>query len=101
MHIQELTLYTKKLAKTRNFYSEILHLPLVKKRTESFTVKAGESLLTFKTDHQTEIQYPFAFEIPNYLLNQAVWFQNQKGNLHMDADPIKISANQKEGISRE
>ncbi|PHQ29845.1 VOC family protein [Leeuwenhoekiella nanhaiensis] len=63
MKIRELEIYTARPAEQRQFYEETLGLRVFEKDAKSFSVKLGESILTFK-ERQTAIPYHFAITIP-------------------------------------
>jgi len=61
--IRELIIYTTRLAEQLQFYEETLGLRVFEKDTKSFSVKLGESILTFK-ERQNATPYHFAITIP-------------------------------------
>ncbi|HLS20788.1 MAG TPA: hypothetical protein VK056_03870 [Bacillota bacterium] len=74
---KSVTLYTNQLKKLQRFYMNIMELPLVKRSEKSFTVKVGESKLTFQ---ETDVAafYHFAFNIPgNQFSLIKSWIQNK------------------------
>lgn len=89
MNILSINLQTKELNKSKQFYTEVLDLTLIESLEESFTVQAGETILTFEqTENNVEV-YHFAFNIPsNQLENALAWakthlnlIENYEGNL--------------------
>lgn len=81
MKIQSLKLLTNNLEKQRIFYTEIIELPLLNDSTDSFTIIAGTSHLTF--DRQTNVDenpfYHFAFDIPGNKVDESIAWLNSKG----------------------
>src|SRR5690625_1571942 len=74
---KSVTLYTNQLKTLQRFYMNIMELPLSERSEESFTVRVGESLLTF---HQTDVPafYHFAFNIPgNQFSLIKSWIKNK------------------------
>src|SRR5690625_3010423 len=74
---KSVTLYTNQLKTLQRFYMNIMELPLSERSEESFTVRVGESLLTF---HQTDVPsfYHFAFNIPgNQFSLIKSWMKNK------------------------
>lgn len=64
------------LAELKKFYSSIIGLPLVSDQTDRFTIKAGETTITFIKTNEKEAApfYHFAFNIPeNKILNAREW----------------------------
>ncbi|MFC5602373.1 glyoxalase [Sporosarcina koreensis] len=61
--IKSATLYTNNLKALRRFYVNILELDLTESTAEQFTVRIGESHLTFKQTDQPAF-YHFAINIP-------------------------------------
>lgn len=89
MNILSINLQTRELEKSKQFYTEVLDLTLIESLEESFTVQAGETILTFEqTEKKVEV-YHFAFNIPSNQLEHAlVWAKehldlltNYEGNL--------------------
>ncbi|HEX5564149.1 MAG TPA: glyoxalase [Sporosarcina sp.] len=61
--IKSATLYTNNLKALRRFYVNILELDMTESTAEQFTVRIGESQLTFKQSEQPAF-YHFAINIP-------------------------------------
>ncbi|WHT49401.1 hypothetical protein QNH10_07635 [Sporosarcina thermotolerans] len=57
------TLYTNNVKALRRFYGNVLELDITESAPEQFTVRIGESLLTFKHTDQPAF-YHFAINIP-------------------------------------
>lgn len=73
MRITELSLCTQNFQAQYHFYTNILGLPLREKTTETFTVQAGATYLTFQETTQ-ETGYHFAFTIPcNKFIQAKEW----------------------------
>jgi len=89
MNILSINLQTRELDKSKQFYTEVLDLTLIESLEESFTVQAGETILTFEQTEKDIEVYHFAFNIPsNQLENALVWakahlnlIENVEGNL--------------------
>ena len=77
MKIKELILFTNNLEKQLEFYTNVLELELVKKTTKSFSLKAGESVLTFKL-RENFTPYHVAFNIPTNKENEALNWLNKR-----------------------
>lgn len=60
---KSLVLYTNQLKSLRRFYMNVLELDLIKTNDEQFTIKIGESTLTFIQFNQSAF-YHFAINIP-------------------------------------
>jgi len=75
MKIREIILFTNLLNEQRSFYSDILELEIISSDNESFSVKAGASVITFKAaSGDDNPQYHFAFNIPeNQLAATKEW----------------------------
>jgi len=61
--IKSATLYTNNLKALRRFYGNVLELDMTEATAEHFTVRIGESYLTFKHSEQPAF-YHFAINIP-------------------------------------
>ncbi len=71
MRILELTLATPAIEAQKHFYTSILGLPLLTEYSQSFTVQAGQTRLTFQATSQLDVVYHFAFNIPRNQFAQA------------------------------
>lgn len=60
---KSITLHTNKLIDMRHFYLTVLEFPTLKTSVDSFTIKVGESSLTFLASKKPA-SYHFAFNIP-------------------------------------
>lgn len=80
MKISHLELQTSNLEKMKEFYNGVLELPLLNQSKESFSVAAGETVLTFQLSGNNP-QYHFAFNIPNNKINEAIFWLNSKVDL--------------------
>lgn len=60
---KSITLHTNKLIDMRHFYLTVLEFPLIKTSVDRFTIKVGESSLTF-LESEKPASYHFAFNIP-------------------------------------
>ncbi|MDM1348313.1 glyoxalase [Myroides marinus] len=89
MNILSINIQTNNLEVSKQFYTEVLQLPIIESLEENFTLQVGQSILTFEqTDVNVEI-YHYAFNIPsNQIENALVWakahlslIENVEGNL--------------------
>ncbi|MCG7345597.1 glyoxalase [Sporosarcina sp. ACRSL] len=75
--IKSATLYTDNIKALRRFYGNVLELDMTETTDEQFTVKIGESLLTFKHSEQPAF-YHFAINIPgNQFSMMKYWIQER------------------------
>jgi|GEM_PF-58345 len=86
MRIVEIKLYTLELEPLRRFYCDTLELPLSEDGEGSFTVRAGQSLLTFvrglpdsNSSSDEHPYYHFAFNISENKIAEAVEWLGRKG----------------------
>nr|BBH87504.1 hypothetical protein KTC_22550 [Thermosporothrix sp. COM3] len=85
MKIRALTLQTTQLETQKAFYTSLLHLPLLAETQESFTVKAGETRITFEVTEQRGYVYHFAFKLPlNQFAEGKAWLQQRVPLLQED-----------------
>lgn len=79
MHIREITLDGYHLSKLKHFYSMILGFDLLFENPKSFSIQAGETVLTFKQSEENEKPfYHFAFNIPHNQFNDAkIWVSSK------------------------
>src|SRR5690625_8010457 len=61
--LKSITLHTSQLKLLIRFYTDILKLDILKSTDNQFTVKVGESTLTFNESNKPAF-YHFAFNIP-------------------------------------
>ncbi|MEH7333141.1 hypothetical protein V7161_10930 [Neobacillus drentensis] len=80
MKITHLELKTSNIDGMKEFYNEVLELPILIQTKETFSVAAGETVLTFQLSEDNP-QYHFAFNIPNNKLDKAVNWLNSKVDL--------------------
>jgi hypothetical protein len=83
MNIKSLELYAKDLIAQRDYYSQVLELP-VKLSAEKLEVQAGETKLIFtQADTDFDGAYHFAFNIPENQFHAAkAWISNRIPLLH-------------------
>ncbi|WP_262177265.1 glyoxalase [Saccharococcus sp. Marseille-Q5394] len=75
--IKSATLYTNNLKALRRFYGNVLELDVMESTVEQFTVRIGESHLTFKQSEQPAF-YHFAINIPgNQFSMMKYWMLNR------------------------
>lgn len=92
MHIKKLTLYTANLQETKLFYTQKLELPLLSETDDSIDLKAGSTILHFKTTTDASPFYHIAFTIAENMLEESTAFIRNKelailpyeGNIHVD-----------------
>jgi len=93
MKIKELKLYSNHLTEQKEFYTSLFGLELVNDSATSFTVKVGDSLLSFiKSDDNP--YYHFAINIPsNQIIESAKWLSERADILpYMDKDIVDFPA---------
>ncbi|MCZ2257894.1 hypothetical protein KSU66_05265 [Sporosarcina sp. G11-34] len=74
---KSVTFYTNKLKSLRRFYGGVLELDISETSGEQFTVKVGESTITFKYTDQPAF-YHFAINIPgNQFSMMKFWMQDR------------------------
>jgi catechol 2,3-dioxygenase-like lactoylglutathione lyase family enzyme len=71
MFMTNIDLDTLDLAQARAFYTQTLGLPLRQETTDSFTVQAGTTALTFRASRAQPLLYHFAFTVPFNKWSQA------------------------------
>jgi len=77
MKFKKLNLYTNKLESLFKFYAEILGFEIVEQKTNSFSVKAGWTELSFKKSDKEHV-YHYCFLIPANKLEQALaWMEDR------------------------
>lgn len=75
--IKSATLYTDKLKAMKRFYGNLLELDMIESTDEHFTVRIGESQLTFKHTEQPAY-YHYAINIPgNQFSMMKYWVQDR------------------------
>ncbi|MBD7985850.1 hypothetical protein H9649_14855 [Sporosarcina sp. Sa2YVA2] len=75
--IKSATLYTDKLKAMKRFYGNLLELDMIESTDEHFTIRIGESLLTFKHTEQPAY-YHYAINIPgNQFSMMKYWVQDR------------------------
>jgi catechol-2,3-dioxygenase len=86
MRIQELSLYTRHLAKQKDFYHTALGLPLVAETAASFTLQAGATRLRFQ-EAQQDVLYHVAFTIPRNTFSEAKsWLRKHVSLLYKNGE---------------
>ncbi|MGL4582569.1 MAG: VOC family protein, partial [Flavobacterium sp.] len=89
MNILSINIQTNQLEKSKEFYTEVLELPIIELLEESVTVQAGDTILTLEETADKVNVYHFAFNIPSNQLQSALaWakehltlIENIEGNL--------------------
>ena len=77
MIIKELTLFSKKIKQEENFYNKTLGFEITEKQKDKFSVKIGQSKLTFQESNQHH-QYHYCFLIPRNKLNEGIqWLKKR------------------------
>ncbi len=93
MKISKLTLYTTNLEEQKQFYTQVLELPLLSFDKESFTVKIGISLLTFEKV-KTANPAHFAINISSNKIQEALhWIQKRTEILPCEGEDIADFSN--------
>jgi len=90
MKIIELEIKTHKLAEMQRFYTDQIGFPLVHQTQHSFTVRIGETKLSFVREEGDAIPYyHFAMNIPeNQIVEAKEWLHHRVGMV-VDAMPIE------------
>ncbi|GAB2825149.1 VOC family protein [Ferruginibacter profundus] len=81
MDILEIEIQTDDLNATELFYTGILGMKLVNKTSDTISLSAGQSTLTFIQSNHLHPTYHFAFNIPHNKLNEAIEWATAKLNL--------------------
>ncbi len=88
MKIKELIIYTDKLNEQLDFYVDVLELQLLKRTSQSGSLKIGSSILTFKWKENVR-PYHFAFNIPSNKENEAlIWLKKRVKVLSFEGNEI-------------
>lgn len=88
MIIEELFLFTNRLAEEKKFYAKILGFELVNESASSFTVKAGISRLTFSESDKAH-GYHYCFLIPSNQMESAIlWLSNRVEILKIEVNRV-------------
>lgn len=78
MQIEELTLKTISIPKTKRFYHKTLELPIVKETNELISFRAGKTILTFEVTEAEKPFYHIAFNITNNRFSDSFEWMEQK-----------------------
>ncbi|SHL79892.1 VOC family protein [Flavobacterium saccharophilum] len=81
MKLQQIQIQTNNIRETETFYSDILGLKILEKKSDSLTIKAGNSVLKFIENPEFDSTYHFAFNIPENKLEEAIKWCENKVNL--------------------
>lgn len=93
MKISELTLYTTNLEGQKEFYMQVLELPLLSSNEKYFTVKIGVSLLTFVKAKMSNPAH-FAINISSNKIQEALhWIQKRTETLQCEGEDIADFSN--------
>ncbi len=88
MKIEELIIYTNNLDEQLDFYVHVLELQLLKRTSQSGSLKIGSSILTFKFKEFIQ-PYHFAFNIPSNGVEDALnWLKDRVGILRFEGKEI-------------
>ncbi len=88
MNIETLVLSTNKIEAQKNFYGNILKLPLADIQKDAFTVKTQKSNLIFQ-QNDGFTPYHFAFTIPGESIFKALsWLKERVGVIKNEKDEI-------------
>ncbi|WP_028546567.1 VOC family protein [Paenibacillus taiwanensis] len=79
MRIKEILLQTHLLHEMKQFYGEQLQFPIENETTDSFSIRAGASKLTFQQCTDNQNYYHFAFMIPGNQLDEAGHWLQERG----------------------
>jgi catechol 2,3-dioxygenase-like lactoylglutathione lyase family enzyme len=72
MFIQALHLHTNNIEVTKQFYTELLQVPVVKESGQSVSFAFGHTTLIFYASYEKDPFYHVAFSIPNNKLDEAL-----------------------------
>jgi extradiol dioxygenase family protein len=78
MFIQSLHLHTHDLAATKEFYSELLQVPMINESGKNISFAFGHSALHFHSSLENKPFYHVAFSIPNNKLEEAMQWISDK-----------------------
>ncbi|MEK4351525.1 glyoxalase/bleomycin resistance/dioxygenase family protein [Paenibacillus sp. FSL R5-0475] len=85
--IREVEMLAHSIKELKEFYVDSLGLTLIKENQTSFSVKVGESSLSFKESEQSvKPMYHFAFNIPENKMDEAVRWITPKVPIILDQD---------------
>ena len=81
MKISKITLLTQDVAKVKQFYHQILELPIVVDETDLVSFQVGRSILAYQYDDTyPQPIYHHAFNIPeNQLAEAKAWLKSRVG----------------------
>ncbi|UPZ14175.1 VOC family protein [Flavobacterium humidisoli] len=78
MKLEHIQIQSNNIQQTALFYQDILELPIIEKKTNSITIKAGNSFLEFVENAVFKSIYHFAFNIPENKLDEGIqWCRNK------------------------
>jgi catechol 2,3-dioxygenase-like lactoylglutathione lyase family enzyme len=78
MFIQALHLHTNNIEATKQFYAELLQVPVVKESEQCVSFAFGHSTLMFYASFEKNPFYHIAFSIPNNKLDEALEWMSAK-----------------------
>ena len=78
MRIIEIQVFTDNLKQTEKFYTTVLELKILRRKENSISFSAGDSVLTFIKSREEKPVYHFAFNIPNNKLDEAITWLSSK-----------------------
>ncbi|QOG01381.1 VOC family protein [Flavobacterium sp. MDT1-60] len=78
MKLEHIQIQTNNIKETELFYKDTLGLSILEKKSNSITIKAGDSVLKFIENTDFDSIYHFAFNIPENKLEEAInWCTNK------------------------
>ena len=90
MNIQELTIFTNRLAEQKQFYSEVLELDIVNESKNFVVFSIGNSSLKLAKRTRLATPYHFAFNIPSNKEKDALqWLKKRVSVLKMNDNEIQ------------
>lgn len=92
MKLEHIQLQTNNIKETGAFYSDVLGLKILEKKSDSVTIQAGNSVLKFIENPELDSIYHFAFNIPENKLEEAIQWCADKVDLIIIQDK-RIIAN--------
>jgi catechol-2,3-dioxygenase len=91
MKLEHIQIQSNNIQQTALFYQDVLELPIIEKKTNSITIKAGNSLLEFVENATFKSIYHFAFNIPENKLDEAIQWCKSKVDLIVIEDENVIT----------
>ncbi len=91
MHIDQVTLKTSSLEKTKVFYTQVLGLSIEEENEKVISFTVGNSVLCFEIEENTDAFYHFAFNIAEDIQEEAMQYIEQKGVSILDLNGNRMT----------